>query len=95
MRSISIGRLGQVAQWLAQESYTLKVAGSSPALTTNEAETIRVMTKTELQILKAMRRDRRAEEIALHGKLVSFRHTIARSKKQYTRKSKHKSRWHE
>ena len=53
------------------------------------------MTKTELQILKAMRHDRREEEIAMHGKLVSFRHTVARSKKQYTRKSKHKNCWHE
>jgi len=53
------------------------------------------MTKTEVQILKAMRRNRREEEIAMHGKLVSFRHTIARSKKLYTRKSKHKSRWQE
>ncbi len=32
--AIGEGILGQVAQWLAQESYTLKVAGSSPALTT-------------------------------------------------------------
>ena len=53
------------------------------------------MTQTELQILKAMRRDRREEEIAMHGKLVSLRHTIARTKKQYTRKSKHKSTAHE
>ena len=35
------------------------------------------------------------EEIAMHGKLISFRHTIARSKKQYTRNAKHKSHWHE
>ncbi len=53
------------------------------------------MTKTELQILKAMRRDRRDEEIAMHGKIISFRHTVARSKKLYTRKSKHKSSRHE
>lgn len=53
------------------------------------------MTKTEIQILKAMRRDRREEEIAMHGKLISFRYTIARSKKKYTRKAKHKSHWHE
>ena len=53
------------------------------------------MTQTELQILKAMRRDRREEEIAMRGKLVSFRHTVARTKKQYTRKSKHKSTAHE
>jgi len=42
-----------------------------------------------LSAVKAMRKARREEEIALHGKPLRIGH-VAVSKKQYTRKQKHK-----
>lgn len=47
------------------------------------------MNKDTIRIIKAMRRQRREEEIAAFGK--PLKHTnVVRSKKLYTRKLKHK-----
>lgn len=45
-----------------------------------------VGTITESDYLKAQRRAARLEEIALHGRPVSFRKAVHRSKKTYSRK---------
>lgn len=42
-----------------------------------------------MEILKAVRRQSRTEEIAVHGHSVSYSR-VERSKKNYTRKTKHK-----
>lgn len=44
-----------------------------------------------ISVVKAMRRMRREEEIAKHGKPLRRGHVV-RSKKTYTRKQKHKLR---
>lgn len=41
-------------------------------------------------ILKRVRKENREEEIRLHGKPIRWCH-IVKSKKQYTRKNKHKN----
>ena len=43
-----------------------------------------------IEILKAVKRDNRNEEIKKHGKLISFRLLITKDKTKYTRKCKHK-----
>jgi len=44
------------------------------------------MRKIDLDILKAVKAQNRAEEILKHGKLISFRRTISRNRKKYSRK---------
>lgn len=43
-------------------------------------------------IIKAMRRQRREEEIAQYGKPISFTRVV-KSKKIYSRKAKHRNRY--
>lgn len=48
------------------------------------------MNKETINIIKAMRRARREEEIALFGKPILY-NNIIKSKKIYSRKKKHKN----
>lgn len=48
-------------------------------------------TDINIEILNAIKRKRREDEIKSFGRLISFRTIIERNKKRYTRKVKHKS----
>jgi len=44
----------------------------------------------QIDVIKNLNRLNREEEIRLHGKIISFRSTIRKNIKKYTRKQKHK-----
>ena len=46
------------------------------------------------EIIKAVRRKNREEEISLYDKQIYFRSLIERNRRLYTRKTKHKEKFH-
>lgn len=46
------------------------------------------------EIIKTIRRKNREEEISLYGKQIYFRSLIERNRRLYTRKTKHKEKFH-
>ena len=49
------------------------------------------MNNTNLDLLKSVKSKSRQEEINNYGKLISFRKSVIRNKKKYSRNIKHKS----
>ena len=60
----------------------------------NLSESCRSFSKDDMNnaILKAYKKKSREEEIEAHGKPIHYK-SIVRSKKQYTRKEKHKTKY--